>query len=40
MSAGLDQRQIRRAFGRAAAQYEAHAVLQAEVAARLLRATR
>lgn len=35
MSAGLDRSHIRRAFGRAAATYEAHAVLQAEVAARL-----
>lgn len=35
MSAGLDQIQIRRAFGRAAASYDAHAVLQTEVAARL-----
>lgn len=35
MSAGLDSAHIRRAFGRAAAGYEAHAVLQAEVAARL-----
>ncbi len=35
MSAGLDQAQIRRAFGRAAASYEAHAVLQTEVATRL-----
>lgn len=35
MSAGLDQKQIRRAFGRAAANYAAHAVLQAEVAERL-----
>lgn len=35
MSAGLDQVQIRRAFARAAASYETHAVLQAEVAARL-----
>ncbi len=35
MSAGLDQTQIRRAFGRAAASYEAHAALQAEVAHRL-----
>lgn len=35
MSAGLDQAQIRRAFGRAAQSYEAHAVLQAEVASRL-----
>ena len=36
MSAGLDARQVRHAFGRAAATYEAHAVLQAEVGARLL----
>ena len=35
MSAGLDQAKIRRAFGRAAHSYEAHAVLQAEVASRL-----
>ena len=35
MSAGLDRAHIRRAFGRAAATYEAHAVLQAEVASRL-----
>jgi malonyl-CoA O-methyltransferase len=35
MSAGLDRAHIRRAFGRAAATYEAHAVLQAEVARRL-----
>lgn len=35
MSAGLDQKQIRRAFSRAAASYEAHAVLQTEVGARL-----
>jgi malonyl-CoA O-methyltransferase len=35
VSAGLDQAQIRRAFGRAAQTYEAHAVLQAEVASRL-----
>ena len=35
MSAGLDQVQIRRAFGRAAASYEANAALQAEVAHRL-----
>jgi malonyl-CoA O-methyltransferase len=35
MSAGLDGNHVRRAFGRAAATYEAHAVLQAEVAARL-----
>lgn len=35
MSAGLDARHVRRAFGRAAETYEAHAVLQAEVAARL-----
>lgn len=35
MSAGLDQAKIRRAFGRAAASYDAHAVLQAEVATRL-----
>jgi malonyl-CoA O-methyltransferase len=36
MSAGLDARHVRHAFGRAAATYEAHAVLQAEVSARLL----
>jgi len=36
LSAGLDARQVRHAFGRAAATYEAHAVLQAEVGARLL----
>ena len=36
MSAGLDTRHVRRAFARAAASYEAHAVLQREVAARLL----
>ncbi|HKE46924.1 MAG TPA: malonyl-ACP O-methyltransferase BioC [Rhodanobacteraceae bacterium] len=36
MSAGLDARHVRHAFGRAAATYEAHAVLQAEVATRLL----
>jgi len=35
MSAGLDQAHIRRAFGRAAATYETHAVLQAEVGERL-----
>lgn len=35
MSAGLDRAHIRRAFGRAAASYEAHAVLQAEVGLRL-----
>ncbi|MEO5622385.1 MAG: malonyl-ACP O-methyltransferase BioC [Dokdonella sp.] len=35
MSAGLDQTRIRRAFGRAAATYDAHAVLQTEVAQRL-----
>jgi malonyl-CoA O-methyltransferase len=35
MSAGLDAGHIRRAFGRAAATYEAHAVLQAEVGVRL-----
>jgi malonyl-CoA O-methyltransferase len=35
MSAGLDRRHIRHAFGRAAATYEANAVLQAEVASRL-----
>jgi len=35
MSAGLDRAQICRAFGRAAHGYEAHAVLQAEVASRL-----
>jgi malonyl-CoA O-methyltransferase len=35
MSAGLDREHIRRAFGRAAASYESHAVLQAEVALRL-----
>lgn len=36
MSAGLDARHVRRAFSRAASTYEAHAVLQAEVGARLL----
>jgi malonyl-CoA O-methyltransferase len=36
MSAGLDARHVRHAFGRAAASYETHAVLQAEVAERLL----
>jgi malonyl-CoA O-methyltransferase len=36
MSAGLDARHVRHAFGRAAATYEAHAVLQAEVGRRLL----
>ena len=36
MSAGLDTRHVRHAFGRAAETYEAHAVLQAEVAARLV----
>jgi malonyl-CoA O-methyltransferase len=35
MSAGLDQVQIRRAFGRAARSYAAHAVLQREVGERL-----
>jgi len=35
MSAGLDARHVRHAFGRAASTYEAHAVLQAEIAARL-----
>lgn len=35
MSAGLDRGHIRRAFGRAAASYAAHAALQAEVAMRL-----
>lgn len=35
MSAGLDQIQIRRAFGRAAVSYDEHAVLQAEVGERL-----
>ncbi len=35
MSAGLDRAHIRRAFGRAAASYEAHALLQAEVGLRL-----
>ncbi|NCT66444.1 MAG: malonyl-ACP O-methyltransferase BioC [Rhodanobacteraceae bacterium] len=35
MSAGLDQAHVRRAFARAAASYEAHAVLQNEVATRL-----
>ncbi|MEP7042993.1 MAG: malonyl-ACP O-methyltransferase BioC [Dokdonella sp.] len=35
MSAGLDQAHIRRAFGRAATTYEAHAVLQTEVGERL-----
>jgi malonyl-CoA O-methyltransferase len=36
MSAGLDARHVRHAFGRAASTYEAHAVLQAEIAARLI----
>ena len=36
MSAGLDVRHVRQAFGRAAATYEAHAVLQTEVGARLI----
>ena len=36
MSAGLDVRHVRHAFGRAAATYETHAVLQAEVGARLI----
>jgi len=36
MSAGLDARHVRQAFGRAASTYEAHAVLQTEVGARLL----
>jgi len=36
VSAGVDARHVRRAFGRAAQSYEAHAVLQREVAARLL----
>ena len=36
MSAGLDARQVRRAFARAASTYETHAVLQAEVGTRLL----
>jgi malonyl-CoA O-methyltransferase len=35
VSAGLDARHVRHAFARAAATYEAHAVLQAEVAMRL-----
>jgi malonyl-CoA O-methyltransferase len=35
VSAGLDARHVRRAFGRAAATYDAHAVLQAEVGTRL-----
>ena len=35
MSAGLDREHIQRAFGRAAASYAAHAVLQTEVANRL-----
>jgi malonyl-CoA O-methyltransferase len=35
MSAGLDRRHIRHAFGRAAATYDANAVLQAEVGDRL-----
>ncbi len=35
MSAGLDSAHIRRAFARAAATYEAHAVLQTEVGSRL-----
>ena len=36
MSAGLDARHVRHAFGRAATSYEAHAVLQTEVAGRLM----
>ena len=36
MSAGLDARHVRHAFARAAETYEVHAVLQAEVATRLL----
>jgi malonyl-CoA O-methyltransferase len=36
MSAGLDPRHVRRAFGRAASSYESHAVLQAEVGERLV----
>jgi malonyl-CoA O-methyltransferase len=36
MSAGLDARHVRHAFGRAAASYAEHAVLQAEVGTRLL----
>lgn len=36
MTAGLDTRHVRRAFARAASTYEAHAVLQSEVGARLL----
>jgi malonyl-CoA O-methyltransferase len=36
VSAGLDPRHVRHAFGRAAATYEANAVLQAEVGTRLL----
>jgi malonyl-CoA O-methyltransferase len=36
MSAGVDARHVRHAFGRAAAMYDAHAVLQAEVGTRLL----
>jgi malonyl-CoA O-methyltransferase len=36
VSAGLDARHVRHAFGRAAATYDTHAVLQAEVGARLL----
>ena len=35
MSAGLDARQVRHAFARAAGTYESHAVLQAEIAMRL-----
>lgn len=35
MSAGLDQTHVRQAFGRAAQNYEEHAVLQAEVGMRL-----
>jgi len=35
MSTGLDREHIRRAFGRAAASYSAHAALQVEVATRL-----
>ena len=36
MTPPLDTRQVRRAFGRAAASYAAHAVLQHEVERRLL----
>ena len=35
MSAGLDRAHVRRAFGRAASSYSAHAALQDEVASRL-----